>query len=355
MSKVLYRAIDCTSGIEALLEGDLEPYIGSVITIEEEPTLCIQIIGVFEPEGEAESQLVTPVSCYTSCEDCLRTAYRLVDCSGRYDDKYTLEVSLSDHVGSIVRIPYFYDTCFQIEVVRYEPSQRYYQTLNFEGPYNSCDSCRKLEQVFPEQDYFGCNVEKIVDVKCTFAELMHQHIISKRFGVKFCCPIDKDRATIKNEIINIEIINHPDPELPEPYVEPCCIPTRSNCTMPIQNNCRTCEDSPTVEDEVNCNCEASVDSPHDCHTYSFEVAPEYIEQATGNTTTYLNGKVFFAYYMCKDTSVTTNVYTEPEEVENICVLGRPIFGYFNNNQWFELDLERGEICEEVELNNCCNG
>ena len=356
MAKEGYLLYVCGSDTIVYTDENLENYLGSVVTAEEYPGVCATV-GVSQTiSDEIPFVDVTITSCHSSCEDCERVAYRLVDCSGRYDDKYTLDIRLSDHVGSIIRIPYFYDTCFEVEEVQYDSGERYYETITFEGPYETCDSCRKLEPVYPTQEYNGCDVERIGDVKCTFAELWYQHTMSKRFGVKFCCPVDKDRATIKNEIINIEIINHEDPPLPEPYVEPCCIPTRPNCSMPVQNSCRTCEDTPTPVEDVQCNCEASPNSPHDCHLYSYTISSEQLALATGNTTTYLNGKLFFAYYRCKDTVVTTNVYTEPTEVEDVCVLGIPIFGYFVNEQWFDLFLERGEICEQnEELNNCCNG
>jgi hypothetical protein len=348
-----YLLRDCVSGETELLDsGDLNlsVYIGKIIrvTIEGvEGTSCVEVVEA--SNQEAEEVQVTVIECFQTCEECLTPSYELQDCSGRYGNIYSLDVNLEDFVGNVIRVPYFDDTCFEVSSVPYSKDNRHYRRTEISGSYDDCESCKI--KIFTDNQYapLTCDITKMEHIKCTFADLIWEKIIARRFEISFCCPVDSVKYTIKNEITNNDLMNDPTPPLPEPEVLPCCIVPTSTCNT---NPCSSCN---TVEIDVeNCVCEASSDSPHPCHNYTIGVTEGQIMLAIGNTNPWYNGKVFFAYFACGNTKPTV-VEIEEETQENFCVLGIPVFGYFSNNEFIYLEnLVRGAICEELPVNNCCN-
>jgi hypothetical protein len=292
------------------------------------------------------------ISCYQTCEECSTKAYLLYSCTSQFSIQSTdprLEELNSDE--KIIRIPFYQDGCFRIEQIAYDRTRTYIPVVEYSGVYDNCLDCYPKETVEPLVEFGICDPQKVIDIKCDFAEMMYQQMMSRRLGIEFCCPIEKGKATLKNDIIDFALLPDELPDLPEPYVEYCCIPITTDNCPPV--SCSTCTE--TVVEVENCNCTASENSPHPCHTYQVTVLGNQLLLAAGNTNGSLNGKVYFAYFKCKATKPTIVEYTTAQ-TNPYCVLGIPVFGYYTNNEWVNLPLTRGEECPEEEITNtCCNG
>lgn len=347
---------NCSNNVQQVTTSTvLTDYLNRIIVLEEYPDICWEVVEEVEGTGSA----VTVENCFFSCEDCARTAYMLTDCTGRLQPIYSTQENLLDLVGSIIKVPYHDNSCFTVSVVPYSNDETYY-TITFSNTYETCEACRNLTTIYPEYEEELCDTEKVDKIKSKYAEAVYQEVMSRRFGVKYCCDTEKAKWELKNKLIDNDLIDFASPELPEPYVEACCIVTESICNEP--DRCTPCTTEVTVEQECPCSCEASTNSPHDCHTYSFTVTSEMLADATGNDNTRTNNKVYFGYIPCGSVKSITNSYSTGEEgLKEICVLGIPILGWYKDNEWVDyttlvgVTLTRGAVCEE-DINECntCN-
>jgi hypothetical protein len=334
---LLRNCIDSEDTLIIDLGEDTFGYSGRVLLLEEYPNICWEVVEETENTGEA----VTIEDVYFTCEDCARTAYQLTDCTGRLQPKYS-EQDFESLVGSIIKVPFYNNACFTVSVVRY--SQDYtYENIEYSNIYEDCNSCRQLKTITPNETSIRCDENLLKKVASNFSESMHQEVMSKRYGVEFCCLTDKNKWWLKQKMLEFDLSFVDSPEFPEPFVEVCCIQVDEPCVLP-QNNCNTCDPIPNTPLPLDCNCTASVDSPHDCHTYTVEVTQIMIDDATGNTNTKANNKVYFGYIPCGETLAVTVPFTD-ESTSSYCVLGIPILGYFKDNEWVDIELVRGEICE----------
>lgn len=341
-----------------ITDTDLTAYANRIIVLEEYPGICWETLGEEEPPPTGGPE-VTITDCFFSCEDCARIAYQLTDCTGRLAPIFSTQEDLADLVGSIIKVPYYDNACFNVSIINYDNTATYY-IVEYSNNYTSCSACRQLKSVFPKYELADCDVEKVDKIKGNFAEAIYQEVMTKRFGVKYCCDTEKVKWELKNDLIDHDLINHTSPDFPEPIVESCCIDITPNCTD--VSRCSPCQEE-IVEPDCPCACEASENSPHDCHTYTFEVTPEMIAEAIGNDNTTTNGKVYFGYIPCGAVkSVTEDYQTGEEGIKEFCVLGTPVLGWFNSNMWVDYTelvgviLTRGAVCEEVIVNECntCN-
>lgn len=355
---------------------------------------------------------IDTVDCNTYCDEIPESHYRLVECQGRRFDIFSTDTNLINLVGQIIRIPYFDNACFKVLEDAFSIEKHYYPSVEVAGVYTSCIDCYPKHIVEPEVQFTKCDPSIVEEVKCSFADMMHQQMMSKRLGIEFCCELDRTKWSIRNDKLDIDLLYTNDPPLPEPYIDVCCLDRLNRCCP--QNNCgcnhsshsynhdshhhhnhshnshhNNCGCSHTtssthcsgcsqpstpctschgdvsikehgcnhpIEDEVtvHCNCEASHDSPHDCHTYAVVVTNTHLIAAVGNTDTHRNGRVFFAYYKCKETHPTIVEYTVAT-TSNLCVLGIPLFGYYRANVWTPITaIARGAVCEEPIQNTCCH-
>ncbi len=315
---------------------------GDVITLEGYGEICWEFFSIAVGEG-LEDAVVS--NNYRDCEECQRTCYQLTDCTGRLLPRYT-EQDFESIVGNIIKVPYYNNACFTVSVVRY--SQLFtIEEIEYSNVYDDCISCRNRTTVEPNYTTGNCDTAKMLEIKGKLSETLHQEVMSARYGVKFCCLTDKSKYLIKNEILDFNLHKDPDPELPEPYVEECCIQTETPCVLP-QNTCNSCNNSEEAEQEVSCNCLASANSPHDCHTYRFTITQEMLDAAIGNSNTSINNKIYFGYYPCGETQAQTARITTAGEY-TYCVLGIPILGWYASNTWVNVEegvLIRENVCEE---------
>ena len=349
-----YKLTRCDNGDVLYFSTDLSQYLGQYVASVKDP-YCMFVEFVEEvPDGES-LDVITVAYCSTTCEECLKKYYALTDCSGRYPTLYSYDTRLADEVGNIIRVPYYQNSCFSVtELAASDADIREASVpfIDFASSYSNCLDCQPQESTPVVEALNVCDPEKAEKIKCRYVDLVYQQVLSKRFGVKFCCPGDLVGATISNELMDIQLLQDPDPEFPEPVVEYCCLQIPSPCQQ-FQNNCQEClETNPATSEE--CNCTASENSPHDCHIYEVVVTENQIALATGNSNSWLNGKLFFGYFSCGSTTSTFHSFEAPGTVD-FCVLGIPVFGYYANNEWVEIEnLIRGAVCAEEE-NTCCNG
>jgi hypothetical protein len=343
-----YRLTSCTDEFNVYeTSSDLSVYVGKVISIEEHEG-CFTVTEVVVSLTPEE---INVKDCFESCDDCTKIVFRLRDCLGNYPDFYSKDGTLESLVGKVVRSQYYKNSCFHVTEVQTSESQNIKPIFPFEGDFNTCFDCYPKDSPKPFIGNILCNLEKIESVKCSFVDLLYQQVMEKRFGVKNCCPIDGTEVSIQNEVLNHDLILDPDPDLPEPFVEYCCIPQKLPCGTHQTPCCGGVILDTSLYDV--CECTASPDSPHDCHTYSIGVNEEDIALAIGNESEDLNGKVFFGYFKCKETTPTFIQYTSEAAAQDYCVLGIPLFGYFVEDVWVDIALTRGSICEPEE-NTCCH-
>ncbi len=334
-----------------ITDTSLVDYVGQIVLLEEYADICWEVLAEVEDTGA----VVTVTDCFQSCDDCTRMAYQLTDCTGRLLPRYSVQDDLAAHIGAIIKVPYYDNSCFTITEVRYYSFERETEHIEYSNIYDTCAECRQRKTVEPDYTVVNCDTEYTDKVKSRSSETIYNQVISKRYGVKPCCQEDAMKWEIRNEMLKIDLLRHPSPDLPEPIVEACCIVTTVPCT-----GCRVC---PTEGEEVvcPCKCSASAVSPHDCHTYTFNVVAEMLADATGNTDTNLNGKNYFGYIPCGKTDAVT-VALEEASSEEFCVLGIPILGWYKDNEWVNYDsipegnLTRGAVCEAPEETECtpCN-
>ncbi len=343
-----YPLRNCSDSDQVIYtDSDLSAFVERFVTIIGQASIC----WVVEPLTADTGSLVEVVDCFLSCEDCQRVFYRLTDCTGRVPDLYTEQEQFADLVGRVVKVPYYDNACFTITEVPFDNTRDRFNIEIFKD-YTTCFECAERKSVEPGYSNDICDTDKIEKVQGAFSHGMYQDMISKRYGIEVCCQQDMMKLKLNNRLLELQLMNVASPDLPEPVVLDCCIET----DVPTQvSNCDPIEQE-AQDDDCPCNCKASVDSPHDCHTYNFSVTAQMLTFASGNTDTALNGRVYFGYYPCGETDAVTVRYTAETLDVEYCVLGQPILGWHLNNNWVSAPddtLIRGEICEqEEETNNC---
>lgn len=281
-------------------------------------------------------------------ENCNKTYYTLTDCSGRYSVKYSLDESLETFIGKIVRVPYYNDGCFRVAQEEIENPTNIVKYIEVFKSYETCLECIPKKVVPPLYDIGECSVKDFEKNKEKLSEIYYGKVLKRRYGVKSCCPDEEASITIKNLIDDYRINKIPTPEVDEPFVDICCLDEIAAC-----DNCDPCGEEAEEDECQTCYCKATIDSEHECNTYTVTVTQEDLDAAVGNTDTTRNNKVFFGYFPCRAENPIFNEYVTPLS-EDICVLGIPTIGYFENDVWVELATAvRGDVCEE-EIKICCN-
>jgi hypothetical protein len=168
---------------------------------------------------------------YDDCDACelveVPPCYSLTNCETQVITYYSGDL-LADYVGQVIQI-IINDVinCFTVEEAQCtDPLQPPFD-LTIEGCYDTCESCfplpvpvktPNLRAVLPGYETALCDPEKVEKIKCTFADLMYQEAMSRRFDIKFCCPKDLYTWQLRNEKINLDLtkIVNPTPDACNP-------------------------------------------------------------------------------------------------------------------------------------------
>jgi len=399
-------ATNCVSGATTYVTTEDDFEVGVTINlglpVEGGDCWTLSIVTLMIPP---QTTVVTVGDNYASCAQCnpypidceIISTYKLTDCLGRGNDVYTNDSSLFEHIGSIIRSNY-YDKCFVVTAAAQYPNVDYVLNVEVDGVFDTCFECLPKDIIDPWVNVACCDNETIEEVMCNYAEGTYRAIIAKRYGIKTNENSDINNNEIRFESLKNSLKCTPYPPLPEPRVRKECLKAEKPPCAPIQNNCGGCNETesnqpniiqvaqdnpcqpcePCVEEVAPIIiCEACADSPHPCHEYQIRIRLNQFALASENDNTALDGKIFFGYFPCGETEVVTEVFTEDSQeaqagtgneesqegqqpttgiiTREYCVLGIPILGYYANNEFVEIIIERGEECEaEEEEIQCCN-
>jgi len=183
---------------------------------------------------------------------------------------------------------------------------------------------------------------------------------------------EANSVSIKSKMLDYELKKHLSPDLPEPIVEACCIDKfgtacnnncSSDCNCNTSCNCSSQTTSCTCEDQNSCGCPAlpafgcacrNTVSSCGCFTYKFNVIAEMLADATGNTDTTKNNKVYLRYKPCGEKGKITINYTEIGKQEQ-CVEGTPELYWLKDDEEVDFDsIEGGNLkkCQPCQPLNC---
>jgi hypothetical protein len=173
---------------------------------------------------------------YESCEDCsileVPPCFLLIDCYTGESLVYSGDV-LNQYINRVIQVNIEgVIRCFTVQTA---PCTEESLELVFEHiildcfDINECLLCLpkpepikkpKLRYVQPGYTTALCDPDKVEKIKCTFADLMYQQAMSRRFNIKFCCPKDLGVWQLRHEKINLDLTKFINPT-PDPC-NPIC-------------------------------------------------------------------------------------------------------------------------------------
>lgn len=166
---------------------------------------------------------------FFNCPACLGVCYDLVDCLGE-EETIRVDNDLSALIGQVVKISSCADICWQVNVADDCAGTT---TVTLQGNYTDCETCLPEDpeepvltptprMVYPEPESDFCDINYIEKVSCNFSDAVYQHIISRRYGIKFCCPTDLRKWMIKFELMQLNELH--DPNFCPVAEDDCCSP-----------------------------------------------------------------------------------------------------------------------------------
>lgn len=158
--------------------------------------------------------------------------YELIDCAGLSEPIQT-GTDLSEHVGQVITLAD--ETNHEIKgcwlVTESEDCYDVVDVAVYKC-HDTCEDCLPAplppripcpRPVDPGYDTGLCNSEIVEDVKCTYADLMYQKMMSRRYRIEYCCQSDEEDAFIENEKISMLLMTAEEPE----FIE--CVRWNINC------------------------------------------------------------------------------------------------------------------------------
>jgi hypothetical protein len=218
----------------------------------EESTDCTDVITLTNLDAP------TP---FTDCDACTAQnngpCYLLTDCD---DKEHTIVTGddLSQYLNQTIQIESCPGYCFQVELA--ENCIGYVSVLPITASFTTCDACNYVpvvptnlisRRVKPGYDTPACPPDYTEKVNCTFGEAMYEEVLAKRYGLEDCCVIDAQRWTIKKELLDIKVLNIPNPEKPTCYCYEITQGTGTNCFTYI--DCTGCQKQVTLTQNQSVN------------------------------------------------------------------------------------------------------
>lgn len=252
-----FQLTDCTSGVAILTQTDLSIYLDKIIKIEgSQGCYIVSYAQDFSCTGGVP---VVFTEEFTTCEECTKKCYKLIDCSGINDDVIT-DTDLLAYVGKVIKIESCPDVCWT--VVAADDCTGATPIVLTES-FDSCNSCfgifkptinLKTRSVYPNygNTVNGCSIEYIEKVNCNFAEQAYSRMIKKRYGLKSGEEDQYDKWWIKKKLLDFTLIQDPYACTPPPVETPCAeLPA---VVPPIPLTCPA-PSSVTVEFSYTENCD----------------------------------------------------------------------------------------------------
>jgi hypothetical protein len=159
------------------------------------------------------------VGAITTNEQLTNPVYKLTDCSNSNNVLYSEDVELEGVAedNEVVKI-LGYSECWSVSV--HTGCCVTLTATQIVSCYDNCEECSattpveirvpKNRLVSPGYELKHCDIDFVENVKCSFANLMYNQVMTNLYGLKDCCEDDKAKWTIKNEIVKLDLISNPD-------------------------------------------------------------------------------------------------------------------------------------------------
>ena len=218
--------------IKWTVDGVTECYTLTSEEVDSPPT------GLITPPLSVDVDVLEYSNCDDAREDtdCIceppfpAVCYELQDCAGVEESIFT-RTDLSNHIGQVITLAD--DTNHEIEgcwvVIELGLSCFSDVDVSVYKCFEDCAECLPVEipprvpcprPVYPGYSTGLCDPDIVEGILCSFSDLTYKKMISKRYGVKFCCPKDEEALTIEHEIIKMKLRESENPT-PDPC-NPLC-------------------------------------------------------------------------------------------------------------------------------------
>mgnify|MGYP000922221058 CR=1 FL=1 len=158
------------------------------------------------------------VTEFTDCNECNAVCYRIIDCDGG-DDVITSDDAIKGYVGKVIKWQddLSVERCGQVVtyLCREEPPGT--PVITIIECHENCTDCKAVTNVIaetftvtprvvkPKYELPLCKPEFYEKTQCNFSEAIYQEVISKRYGIEFCCNEDKEKWEIKKYLIDSQL------------------------------------------------------------------------------------------------------------------------------------------------------
>ena len=228
-----YLAMDCDDPTITMLVTTEDPLDTNSIYQFDGTDQCWTIIPSTECDPAASFNV--PSVAYVDCRTCQGLCYILTDCEGNEPDK-KVSNDFAAYVGQVIRLTVCPDVCWQVSEAPDcdEPTEQ----VTLSEVFVDCVSClppppepepltlrpRAIEPAHPAQ---ACDMEYVHNVECSFVDAIYQKMVSRRYGIEFCCEFDLRKWTIKHKLLQLELL-HDKNACPNPT---CCPPSDVTATL----------------------------------------------------------------------------------------------------------------------------
>jgi hypothetical protein len=151
--------------------------------------------------------------------------YILTDCAGVYPTKETTDTAFEFYLDKVISIISETQTKVCLSIEKTICSSTTYPEFDLNSVVivdysTNCVECLtekpvteeevKKRTVTPGYNTPGCSYEYYDKVSCKFSEAFYQEVISKRYGISFCCENDLDKWDVKKELLYLEAKKDPN-------------------------------------------------------------------------------------------------------------------------------------------------
>ena len=224
-----YLAMDCEDPTITMLVTTQDPLDLNSTYKFEGSDQCWTVIE--SDQCEFNAPIINVTETHPDCRFCLGLCYILTDCEGNETDIKT-DVDLSAYVGQVIQITTCPDVCWQVSEA--PDCDGTLQNVNFVESFADCDTCLppppepepvvlRPRAINPGIIVKACSADYIEEVECRYAEIRYQEVVSKRYGIEFCCKDERRKWHIKHELLKLDMIHDPN-VCPNP-TPGCCVPT----------------------------------------------------------------------------------------------------------------------------------
>lgn len=158
--------------------------------------------------------LLSTIDAPTTIDKNEDPVYKLIDCTDEENFLYASNVDLATVAGdgSVVSL-IDHTECWTVEI--HTGCCATLTEIEVDTCFSDCEACLPLippirvhtpKIIDPGYVTNECDPEKVEEVKCSFAGVMYNKMMSERFKIENCCPEDDEKWIIENEILNLNLI-----------------------------------------------------------------------------------------------------------------------------------------------------